>query len=167
MYSKPMLSPGFLDWVKNNDFKNSNILEIGSGNSTLFFSKYFKQVYSFEDNKEWFNNLILKGLPFNVDLQLFDVNIFKDLNFQRKVFESNVILIDNNPNNIPREEFTYFIHKNKNPNSIIILDNGDWNYCAYEFLRSHYYCHDFLRKDPTENFKITQTTIFYHPRIKN
>jgi len=163
----PALSPDFLNWIKENNFLNKSILEIGSGESTLFFSQYFHQVYSFEDDEKWIKKMKLNLLPSNVDLQLFDNNIFQNLTFKEKVFKSDVILIDNNCNNIPREDFAFFIHKNKNPNSIIVLDNGEWNYYAYEFLRSHYYCYDFLRKDKREENSLTQTTVFYYPRIRN
>ncbi len=48
------LSKNFVSWITQNDFKNNVIIEIGSGYSTLLFSKHFKFVYSFEDNIEWF-----------------------------------------------------------------------------------------------------------------
>ena len=166
MNLSPILSPGFLDWIRSNDFSNSTILELGSGGSTLFFANYFKQVHSFEHNEKFLDEMKLK-IPFNVNIQLFDKNLLSDYNFKNKVINCDVILIDNCVKTIPREEVAFFVHNNKNPNSIIILDNGDWNYHAYEFLRAHYYCFDFLRKDEREDFELTQTTVFYHPRNRN
>ena len=55
--SKPDLSSDFLDWIKKNNFIDKTIVEIGSGYSTIFFTKYFNFVYSFEDNEEWFKTI--------------------------------------------------------------------------------------------------------------
>ena len=162
---KPNLSPKFLDWVRSNDFSNKILLELGSGDSTIFFSQYFKKVYSYEDDVNYYENL-KKNLSNNVDYKLFNKNIFKDIDFKHKVSESDVFLIDNHLERIPRDQFAFYIHKNKKPFSIIVLDNGDWNYRAYEFLRSNYYCYDFLKIDETENNELTQTTVFFHPRVK-
>ena len=61
-------------------------------------------------------------------------------------------------------EFVLFIHKNKKENSIIVLDNGDWHLNAYEFLRKHYYCLDYLR---IEDAELTETSVFFHKRVIN
>jgi hypothetical protein len=159
---EPNLSIGFLEWVKSKDFSNSTILEIGSGESTFFFTKKFKQVYSYESNIDYFNSLKIQTNNIdNVSLSLFNKNIFNNLEFKEKVIQSDVILIDNDPWFIPRHEFAYFIDLYKKKETLIILDNGDWNLEAYEFLRKKYYCHDFLRRE--ENL-LTQTTIFFYPR---
>ena len=36
---------------------NTKILEFGSGNSTIFFSKLTKNIFSIEHNQEWFNKI--------------------------------------------------------------------------------------------------------------
>ena len=160
---RPNLAPDFLKWITTNDFSKKELLEIGSGGSTFFFAKYFKNVNSYEDDVNYYNDL-KKNLPSNVNYQLFNKNIFNNLNFKNKVLQSDVFLIDNDPKRISRNLFAHYIHKNKKPYSIIVLDNGEWNFEAYEFLRSRYYCHDFLKIDEKENNQLTQTTVFFHPR---
>ena len=87
----------------------------------------------------------------------------------------NVIIVVSNPclyakryilarEFIKRIEFVLFIHKNKKENSIIVLDNGDWHLNAYEFLRKHYYCLDYLR---IEDAELTETSVFFHKRVIN
>ena len=162
---EPLLSPEFLDWIKKGNFSKSTILEIGSGESTLFFSNYFKYVHSFEDDPEWLDKTKKNiELVDNVEINKFDNTIFNNEDFIYKISNSDVILIDNNPKNIGRHEFAYFVHHHKKKGSIIILDNGDWNIDAYEFLRSKYYCLDFLRKDKREDNQLTQTSVFFHLR---
>ena len=165
---QPLLAPDFLNWISSQNFLQKNILEIGSGGSTLFFSKYFKNVFSFENDKLSYNKIKSYNIS-NIEIELFNKNIFQDKNFKNKVYNSDIILIDNNPYYISREDFTYFVHQNKKPSSYIVLDNGDWHFHAYEFLRSHYYCIDYFYyiKEADENqYKKTQTTIFYEPREK-
>ena len=164
-----LLSPDFLDWVKKNKFSNSTILELGSGNSTLFFSKYFKRVYSYENELEWYNKVKFhSNTSPNIIPNFFDKGVFKDLEFKERVYESDLILIDNNPNFISRYDFAYFVHNNKKENSIIVLDNGEWNIEAYEFLRTKYYCRDYVwRRGKNSKGVLTQTTVFFLPRKDN
>lgn len=164
------LSKEFLSWITSTDYKNKKILEIGSGYSTLFFSKEFDTVYSFEDNLEWFNKikvLIELNKVKNVSLKLFNGNIIFEKEFIELIKKCDFFLIDNNPNSetkISRYDFAKVIHKHKNSDSIIVLDNGDWNIKAYEFLRKNYYCIDFPR---IEEGLVTETSVFFKKRIIN
>ena len=166
---EPLLAPNFLNWIKDNKFKDSTILEIGSGESTKFFSKYFKRVYSYENDLEWYNKLkFTSDTNSNIISNLFDKGVFNDLKFKERIYKSDLILIDNNPNFISRYDFAYFAHNNKKENSIIVLDNGEWNIEAYEFLRGRYYCQDYIwRRDKNLGNTLTQTTVFFYPRKNN
>jgi hypothetical protein len=160
----PLLSEGFIKWIHEQDLTNSTLLEIGSGYSTLFFSNHFHRVNSFENDLMWYNKLqnrIKERNISNVTLNSMDVNILADEGFSQLVKTSDVFLVDNDPNFLSRFEFVRFIHGNKKRGSIIVLDNGDWNKESYEFLRSNYYCLDFLR---TENELLTQTSVFFGER---
>jgi len=156
------LSKNFLSWITQNDFKNNIIIEIGSGYSTLFFSKHFKFVYSFEDNVEWFlkiDSLLKDKIISNVKLSMFDKSILQNKEFIELIKSADIFLIDNNPTHISRSIFAKLIDEYKKNDSIIVLDNGTWNVDAYRFLRENYYCTDFPyeREDGTA----TETTVFF------
>jgi len=125
----PQLTHSFLKWITTQDTKDKTILEFGSGGSTVFFSKIFKQVISFESNPEYMKE-VQKQIPDNVFLYPFTFEKFP------QVLEGvDYILIDNNPGkSIQRsriaEKIIEYGYKN-----IIILDNGNWNPTAYFYLR--------------------------------
>ena len=164
---KPLLSDGFLNWINSTDFSEKTILELGSGHSTIFFSEKFKVVNTYEQNEEWIKYIDLeiktKNIK-NINVNKLTKNIFNEESFLNLVKEADVFLIDNATEFIKRIEFVLFIHKNKKENSIIVLDNGDWHLNAYEFLRKHYYCLDYLR---IEDGRLTETSVFFHKRVIN
>ena len=61
-----------LGLYKNFRFKNLTLYELGSGNSTIWFSNIFDKVESYETNLDWYNNLKPK-LKTNVSLKLVDL----------------------------------------------------------------------------------------------
>ena len=155
---KPVLTKPFLNYFKKLDTKQRTCLEIGSGDSTLYFAKHFKYLSSLEENKFWFNKINQKK-PKNVDIKFFQKdNLTKILNeeLQKK---PDYVIIDNNPNYISRFDIATFIHLNKKNDCVIILDNGDWNIDAFCFLKSHYFCLDFFGKNFTN--ATTTTSIFF------
>jgi hypothetical protein len=159
---KPNLSTDFLDWIKKHNFKDKTIVEIGSGHSTIFFTKYFNFVYSFEDNDEWFKKIEKitneKNIN-NLKLSKFDTETIKKNDFIDLISTADVFLIDNNPMNIPRSTFAQIINKYRKEESIIVLDNGTWNIDAYRILRENYYCIDF--PDERDNGEKTETSVFF------
>jgi len=145
-------------------------MEIGAGNSTIFFSNHFKQVISFEDNQVWLDKLNILKIP-NVNLQLFkNDTVFEDDVHSAKVKnklryylkEADYIMIDNDPSRTTRTAFARFIDKHKIPNSIIILDNGEKNIEALTFLKSNYYCLDFPGKRYDGSFSVTSVFFTNH-----
>ena len=80
----PLLTNTFLNWFETQSWSDLNLLEFGSGGSTLYFSKFFRSVTSYETNLEWYNQLI-KEVPLSVNLyqtdsissSLQNVNILK------------------------------------------------------------------------------------------
>ena len=164
-YINPMIPLEFMEWVKNNHsiLKDKTFLEIGGGKSTIFFSKYFKKVYTYENKIKYFD-LIKKDLQNNniknVDLIFFNNSkIFQNPQFLKLTESCDYILID--VDDLPRHEFAYFIHHNKKPSSSIILSKGNRNMHSYKFLKDNYYCFDFIGQD---DFGIYCTTLF-HLRI--
>jgi hypothetical protein len=163
----PKLSNEFLNWVAGTHFKDKNILELGSGYSTFFFSNYFKHVYSFETNMYWLNKIksnLEENMINNVTLFMLNRDTLQEASFINLVKEIDFFLIDHNPSVISRYIFAKFIDENKKVDSIIVLDNGEGNIDAYNYLRDKYYCIDFpYERDNKEN---TETTIFFKKRNK-
>ena len=117
----PMLTWSFLDFIKTLDLKDAILHELGSGNSTIWFSNIFRHVESYETNKDWYDQLKPR-LKNNVSLKLTELeNIYKCLiQFKTKDW----LLIDFSGKR------TKFIHKlvnlpdDKIP-AQIILDNSE------------------------------------------
>lgn len=162
----PLLCENFINWLKDQPIDNKIILEIGSGNSTIFFSKIFKKVISYEDYPDWFlkiKSIIVNNNIENIELNKFDEKILENIKFKKDINNTDYLLIDSSfYSKISRLDFAIFLHLNKNENSIIILDNGELNIDAYEFLRKNYYCIDFTCKRGVSTF--SQTSVFFKKR---
>ena len=63
----PWFTYSAIDFLKDRLNLNLNIMEFGSGNSTLFFAERVKKVYSLEHDKIWIQKIYSK-LPQNVEL---------------------------------------------------------------------------------------------------
>tara|TARA_Y100000114_G_scaffold156043_1_gene181818 strand:- start:661 stop:1200 length:540 start_codon:yes stop_codon:yes gene_type:complete len=166
---RPLLTNTFLNFFNKLDLSNSTYLEIGSGNSTIYFSKIFKNIISFEDDLTWFHKLNKLNIP-NLKLEFFDTNsvfntcvpcIGRVNPLTIHLSKPNLfIMIDNNPIRISRLKFAEFIDKHKKEDSIIILDNGEKNYDAMAFLKSKYYCLDFPGTRYDNTFSVT--SVFFN-----
>ena len=118
----PLLTSSFLNWFETQKWNSLKLLELGSGNSTLYFSKFFKSVTSYETNQDWFDKLILK-IPTNVNLiktdsiiKSFKNNDIKDIN------NYDVILIDAGEN---RAKVSRWL-TDQSYKGIIFFDNSEW-----------------------------------------
>ena len=65
--SIPWYSYPAYDFLRNKDFSTKNILEFGSGQSTLWWSLKVKSIKSFEENLIWYSK-VKKLVPLNVNL---------------------------------------------------------------------------------------------------
>lgn len=163
--SIPLLTYDFLNYFKKYDLKDKICVEIGSGDSTIYWSNYFKKIISYENDINYLNDIKEKTKNIlNVDILKLEKNIFNDVNFKKNINESDVIIIDNNPNYIERKDFCIFVNENKNEKSLIILDNGTWNIAAYEYLIKNFFCLDFPGINK-EN-ELTVTSLFFKKKIK-
>lgn len=163
----PLLPDTFLKFFLSLNLKDKTYLEIGSGNSTVFFSKHFKNIISFEDSMVWFDKLDVLKIP-NVNLQFFKSEVvFEDCvhctgvknKLRHYLKTADFIMIDNNPIRTTRTKFAKFIDEHKTPESIIILDNGEKHMEAMTFLKSKYYCLDFPGERYDGSFSVT--SIFF------
>lgn len=120
-YSKP-----FLDVLKNMDFSNSRILELGMGASTLWWGKVAKSVVAVDFDKKWFD-MVNEGL---IELNLKDkvetiyaseINDYiKPINTTGKF---DVIIVDGGW----RKECMLSINENNlNKGGLVILDNFEY-----------------------------------------
>ena len=125
----PLLTNTFLNWFETQSWSNSNLLELGSGGSTLYFSKFFKSVTSYETNSEWYSKLVNK-IPSSVNLKQTD-SIFYSLN-NVTLDDFDVILIDCGENRAKVSQ----ILANKKYKGIIFHDNAEWYRNSIDILRS-------------------------------
>jgi hypothetical protein len=157
---KPNLTFNFLNYLNSFNLKEKICLEIGAGESTIYWSNLFKKVISYENDLIFLTKLKKKCKNIsNIKLFNFDKNIFNKKKFKKNVELADYIIIDNNPNFIDREKFCIFVNKNKNKKSLIVLDNGTWNLNAYNYMLKNYFCMDFPGKN--KDNEITVTSLFF------
>ena len=125
----PLLTNTFLNWFETQSWSDLNLLEFGSGGSTLYFSKFFRSVTSYETNLEWYNQLI-KEVPLSVNLYQTDSISSSLQNVNTDNFD--VILIDCAENRANLSK----ILVNKNYKGIIFHDNAEWYRNSINILRS-------------------------------
>ena len=115
----PLLTSGFLHWFETINWSHLSFLELGSGNSTLYFSRHFKFVSSFESNQNWYQKLG-PMLPKNVNYKYANPILLALKNENLK--NHDVILIDAGENRakiarvISETDFT----------GLIFFDNAEW-----------------------------------------
>lgn len=156
----PLLTYDFLNYFEKYNLKDKICVEIGSGDSTIYWSNFFKKIISYENDLNYLNIIKekIKNI-LNVEILKLEKNIFNDINFKKNINEADVIIIDNHPAFIKRKDFCVFAKENKKEESLIILDNGTWNIDAYDYLIKNFFCLDFpgLNK---EN-ELTVTSLFF------
>jgi len=133
----PLLTFSFLDWFKKQNTKNFNLVEFGCGNSTIYFSRYFKKIISYEDDPVYIQHI--KNLKLsNVVIEPFNFKTIAEPSFKQSIEEAQYILIDNNYKNISREVIAKNLIDVYNYQNLLILDNGNWNPEAYFYLKQKY-----------------------------
>jgi hypothetical protein len=124
----PMLTISAIDFLESYDFSQYSLIEFGSGQSTIYFSKKFLNVVSFENDKIFFDKLKNK-LKNNVIYNFISNNDLLTNNYKININDKTIILVDCSAN---RNIVIHNIFKNNMPN-IIILDNSEFypNSCKY------------------------------------
>ncbi|WP_228850335.1 class I SAM-dependent methyltransferase [Aegicerativicinus sediminis] len=79
----PWVTYSFIDFVEERLTDDLGMFEFGSGNSTLYYSRYIKEIHTVEHDKEWFEK-IRKGMPSNV------FPIFRELEYGGKYSKTAV-----------------------------------------------------------------------------
>ena len=118
-----------MNWFETQSWSDLNLLELGSGGSTLYFSRFFRSITSFETNSEWYHKLIHK-VPESVNLYQTESISSSLQNVNTDNFD--VILIDCAEN---RANLSHIL-ANKNYKGIIFHDNAEWYRNSINILRS-------------------------------
>lgn len=122
---KPWLTQDSNKFLEQYLTKEDNVLEFGSGGSTLFFAKKCKHIVTFEHDILWYNKIITEIKK--KDLKNIQLNYFQDESYYKEVNKLNdqffdVVLVDG----IFRAECTKLsLPKIKN-GGILIIDNANW-----------------------------------------
>jgi hypothetical protein len=117
----PWFAYSAIDFLKEKMSSNFNILEFGSGNSTLFFAERAKKVISFEHSRDW-HLKILKKIPANVELTITSSLSAKD--YLKPLVEQlrfDVIIVDG----LFRNECITVGLKHLSETGVIILDDSE------------------------------------------
>ena len=138
-----MLINSFVDYIEKKNTKNKTILEFGAGKSTELFSNNFKKVISYDNNKEYQDELPRYK---NVNYKLLTLEA---KHYKKTMSEVDYIFVDNDPSFILRSSLVRIAYLYSNEHCKVILDNGLWNIEAQRFLQNKYFCKDFygLRDD--------------------
>ena len=155
----PLLTSSFLDWFETQQWNSLSLLELGSGGSTLYFSKFFKAVTSYETKQSWFDKLLLKK-PSNVNLIKVDT-IFDALqeNNKKDIHCFDVILIDAGENRAKLARWLV----NEGYKGIIFFDNSEWYRKSVEmFLKEGFFEIPFFGLKPIEDW-VSCTSILAEP----
>ena len=118
---KPWIHPDVVTMLEENINVNTKILEFGSGNSTVFFSKLTDNLYSVEHNDKWYNKIKSK-LNNKVKYILSKVDYISQPSKDETFYNCNTIK-ELFKTNIPDEYF-----------DIIIVDGIHRVNCAYASL---------------------------------
>ena len=109
-----------IEYLLSFDFKDCEVFEFGSGNSSLFWASRARIVYSVEDNQEWFEIVSKRKKENQILIHRSDeAGYVKSLAEQRKLFE--IIVIDGNWRNGCVVEAINFLKEG----GMIVLDNSD------------------------------------------
>ena len=154
----PLLTYDFINFFSKQKLKDKTLVEIGAGESTLYWEKKFNRVISYEHDLFYFDQIKKKLKKKTTQLHLFNKYILTNKKFLENVKIADYIIIDNNPNYISRYDFSLCVTKNKKKTSSIILDNGLWNLDAYNYLRDNFFVKDFPGLNKSK--ELTVTSIF-------
>ena len=161
----PLLTKNFIEFFIKKDLSEKVLLELGSGLSTIFWTDYFRKVYTYESDPNWIKKLEEYGIPKNVEIfKVKDRTIFEDFKFVTQIKNSDYIIIDNDSTPIPRIDYAKIITLHKKEESQIILDNGTWQPTAYKYLQENFFCQDF--PGTNINKQITVTSLFFERKTE-
>ena len=110
-----------IEFFKGWDVSGLNIFEYSCGNSSLFWARKGANIWSVEDNKDWYNTVIqnssdMRSLLLRENREQY-VNAIEEAG---EVFD--IVIIDGKWRSHCAKKIFDFLK----PNGVIILDNSDW-----------------------------------------
>ena len=123
-----------IEYLKQLDFRDKEIFEYGSGNSTLFWGAVARRVVSVEDDEAWYQK-VRDRLPSNCELILqTDLAQYVDA---IKAYPAgfDVIVVDGASRGGTRRKCARAALSCLRPGGMIILDNSDWLPESAQILR--------------------------------
>jgi hypothetical protein len=155
----PLLTWPFLDFLDSLDLSQQALLELGCGNSTLWFQRRFARVRSFETNPEW-QRLVSQAAGANVEVRLVELESLENAAVEYR--DETFVLVDFAGR---RTRFLqhFLARLTAQRPSAIVLDNADWYRNAAALLARAGY-----REIPFHGFKSGQsfvscTSLFIEP----
>lgn len=137
----PWFTYPFISFIEDRLSESFNVLEYGSGYSTLYFSKHCKNLISIESNVKWLEK-IRKNSNKNVELLYYKLDDFNYVN-PKEIADKrfNIIIVDaEKRNSCLKNSLAYLAD-----DGVVILDDSDRNEYneGIEFLLNN----DFQRID--------------------
>ena len=156
----PWLSYPAIEWLKRIDLSKARIFEYGSGNSTIFWAKRCKEIFSVENNPNWYKRILKELKTFKNTALILEEDQKKYIDTISKLNKNfDVIIIDG----AYRKSCAKKALKHINKNGMVILDNADWFPNTSKMLRKKGLRQiDFVGFGPINHY-VTNTAVF----IKN
>lgn len=152
------LTYSFIYFIEERLSKNLNIFEFGSGNSTYYFSKRLKHVYSVEHQIEWFKKV--KGeLGGNCTLDFIELDKGYEFAAQKRSEDFDIILVDGRKRvKCVQNSFTKL-----NDKGVLILDNSEREEYkeAFEIMKKNNFRHLNFYGFVPGYISLGCTTVFY------
>jgi len=121
--AQPLLTWPFLDFIEHLDLREQTLLELGAGFSTIWLSKRFGKVRSFETNPEW-HAAVARNVASNVELSLVDLAQLENAQFDYRA-ESWLLVDFAGKRTAFLHHFLSQLAADSRP-AAIVLDNADW-----------------------------------------
>lgn len=132
--AQPLLTWPFLDFIDHLDLQRQSLLELGAGFSTLWLSKRFGRVRSFETDPDWHRS-IARNVGSNVELSLVGLDELEEARFEYRA--EDWLLVDFAGK---RTAFlNRFLSRAEPGPAAIVLDNADWYRRGAALLAQHGY----------------------------
>jgi hypothetical protein len=151
----PWITYPAIEYLNQLDLRSKTVLEYGSGNSSLYFSRRVKSILSIEHNLEWYSKLKI-DLAENQSLIHASEELYAEAPLQQnKKFD--IIIIDG----IKREECVAVCFKIIEEGGMILLDNSERYPNLCEKIRNDGYLQiDFHGMGPINRYTWT-TSLFF------
>ncbi|MCK4825281.1 SAM-dependent methyltransferase, partial [bacterium] len=156
----PWFSYPAIEWIKHLDLSRTRIFEYGSGNSTIFWAKRCKEIFSVENNPKWYKKISIKLIKYKNATLILEKNQRKYINMISKTNKKfDIVIIDG----AHRKSCAKKASKHIKKSGMVILDNADWFPNTSKMLRKQNLKQiDFIGFGPI-NYYATNTAVF----IKN